>query len=113
MEDDIDDGFEETLLSMKNIAEYDGELVLNTVLDNYRAFIHEDPKSKKKIHKFLIFNEEIRELTKKQLKIIEYCKEHETITDREVVRLIDINVEKNDILDKALKLFGVKRKRVK
>jgi hypothetical protein len=106
MEEEINEEFEEMIRSMEHIADYDGEFILNTVLDNYKAFIHEDPKIKKKIHKFLNLNETLRELTKKQIKVIDYCKEHEVITEREVTKLVNINAEKEDIMKKAIGLFG-------
>lgn len=100
--------FEEILHSMQHVAEYDGELVMNTVLDHYQEFIKEHPKDKKKLHKFLNFNEELRELTKKQIKIIEYCKEHEVIKNKDVEDLININAQKEEIMKKVFKTFGLK-----
>ena len=105
MEEEINEEFEEMIRSMEHIADYDGEFILNTVLDNYKAFIHEDPKIKKKLHKFLSLNEELRELTKKQIKVIDYCKEHEVITEKDVTQLVNINAEKEDIMKKAIGLF--------
>jgi hypothetical protein len=100
--------FEEILHSMRHVAEYDGELVMNTVLDHYKQIIEENPKDKKKLHKFLNFNEELRELTKKQLKIIEYCKEHEEINNKDVEQLVEINAQKEEIMKKVFKTFGLK-----
>lgn len=109
-EQEFDNEFEEILHSMEYVCEYDGELVMNEVLDNYKKIIEEHPRDRKKLHKFLNFNEELRELTAKQRKIIEYCKEHETITNREVEEIIEINAQKEDIMKKAVKLFGLKYK---
>jgi dsDNA-specific endonuclease/ATPase MutS2 len=100
--------FEEVIHSMQFVAEYDGELVLNTVLDNYKKIIEESPKDKKKLHKFLNFNEELRELTQQQRKIIDSCKEHKQIKNRDVERIMDINAQKEDIMKKVFKTFGLK-----
>lgn len=105
MDEEIDPEWEEMILSMEDVSEYDGEMVMNTVLDNYRQMIKENPRIKKKLHKFLNYNEELRELTKKQIKIINQCKEHEVIKARDVERVIEINAEKEDIMNKITKMF--------
>jgi hypothetical protein len=108
MDDEELDDYQEIIESMSFIADYDGEKVLNTVLDNYRHLIDENPRIKKKVHKFLNFNEELRNITIEQRKIIEYCKSHKRIFPREVERLLDLNLEKEEIIKKALKLFNHK-----
>lgn len=105
MEEEINPEWDEMIGSMEHVSEYDGELVMNTVLDNYRQMIEENPRVKKKLHKFLNYNEELRELTRQQRKIIEYCKAHETIKGRDVERLVEINAQKEDIMRKVVKMF--------
>jgi hypothetical protein len=105
MEEVINSEWEEIIESMEDVSKYDGELVMNTVLDNYRQMIKENPRVKKKLHKFLNFNEELKELTNQQKKIIAYCKAHETIKERDVERLVEINAQKEDIMTKVVKMF--------
>ena len=115
MEEDekFEDEFEEMIHSMEHIADYDGEFILNTVLDNYKNFIKEKPSIKKKLHKFLNLNEKLRELTKKQIKLIETCKEWDQIKKEDVEKLIDINAQKEEIILQALKLFPDKKTKKK
>jgi hypothetical protein len=105
MDEEIDPEWEEMIGSMEDVSEYDGEMVMNTVLDNYRQMIKEKPSIKKKLHKFLNYNEELRELTQRQIRIINQCKEHEIIKPRDVERIIEINAEKEDIMNKIIKMF--------
>jgi dsDNA-specific endonuclease/ATPase MutS2 len=105
MEEEINPEWEEMIGSMEHVSEYDGELVMNTVLDNYKQMIKDNPRVKKKLHKFLNYNEELRELTTQQRKIIAYCKAHETIKERDVQRLVEINAQKEDIMKKVVKMF--------
>jgi hypothetical protein len=105
MEDEIDPEWEEMILSMEHVSDYDGELVMNTVLDNYRQMIKDNPRIKKKLHKFLNYNEELRELTEKQRRLIAYCKAHEKIKARDVEILVEINAEKEEIMKKIIKMF--------
>lgn len=113
-DEDIDEGsdenegldeFQETIKSMEFVADYDGEKVMNSVLDHYHALIIKDPKIKKKVHKLLTGNEELREITDKQKKIIEYCKSHKKIYTREVEKLLELNLQKEEIILKIIKLF--------
>jgi hypothetical protein len=99
------DEFEEIIKNMEMVAEYDGEKVLNEVLDHYKELIKENPRGKGKVHKFLVMNERLREITKEQEKIIEYCKSHRKIYPRELERLLEYNLEKEEIVVKVLKLF--------
>jgi hypothetical protein len=99
------DDFQETIKSMEFIADYDGEKVMNSVLDHYHALITKDPKIKKKVHKLLTGNEELREITDKQKKIIEYCKSHKKIYTEEVEKLLELNLQKEEIILKIIKLF--------
>ena len=99
------DDFEEIIKNMETISEYDGEKVLNEVLDHYKELIKENPRGKSKVHKFLNMNERLREITKEQQKIIEYCKSHRKIYPREVEKLLEYNLEKEEIIVKVLKLF--------
>jgi hypothetical protein len=99
------DDFEEIIKNMETISEYDGEKVLNEVLDHYKELIKENPRGKSKVHKFLNMNERLREITKEQRKIIEYCKSHRKIYPREVEKLLEYNLEKEEIVVKVLKLF--------
>jgi DNA-directed RNA polymerase subunit F len=105
MEEEINPDWDEMIGSMEHVSDYDGELVMNTVLDNYKQMIKENPRVKKKLHKFLNYNEELRELTTQQRKIIAYCKAHETIKERDVQRLVEINALKEDIMKKVVKMF--------
>lgn len=105
MEEEINPDWDEMIGSMEHVSDYDGELVMNTVLDNYKQMIKENPRVKKKLHKFLNYNEELRELTTQQRKIIAYCKAHETIKERDVQRLVEINAQKEDIMKKVVKMF--------
>lgn len=105
MEEEINPEWEEMIGSMEHVSEYDGELVMNTVLDSYKQMIKENPRVKKKLHKFLNYNEELRELTTQQRKIIAYCKAHETIKEKDVQRLVEINAQKEDIMKKVVKMF--------
>lgn len=105
MEEEINPEWDEMIGSMEHVSEYDGELVMNTVLDNYKQMIEENPRIKKKLHKFLNYNEELRELTTQQRKIIAQCKAHETIKERDVERLVEINAQKEDIMRKVVKMF--------
>lgn len=105
MEEEIDPEWEDMIKSMEHITEYDGELVMNTVLDSYKQLIKENPRVKKKLHKFLNYNQELRELTEKQIKIINICKEHEIIKTRDVERLVEINAQKEEIMKKIIKMF--------
>jgi dsDNA-specific endonuclease/ATPase MutS2 len=105
MEEEINPEWEEMIGSMEHVSDYDGELVMNTVLDSYKQMIKENPRVKKKLHKFLNYNEELRELTTQQRKIIAYCKAHETIKERDVQRLVEINAQKEDIMKKVVKMF--------
>ena len=113
-DEDIDEGsdeneglddFQETIKSMEFIADYDGEKVMNSVLDHYHALIIKNPKIKKKVHKLLTGNEELREITDKQKKIIEYCKSHKKIYKWEVEKLLELNLQKEEIILKIIKLF--------
>jgi DNA-directed RNA polymerase subunit F len=104
-EDEELDDFHEMIKSMEFIADYDGEKVMNSVLDHYHDLIKENPRNKKKIHKFLTSNEELREITVQQKKIIEYCKSHKKIYPREVEKLLELNLEKEEIILKIIKLF--------
>jgi hypothetical protein len=99
------DDFQETIKSMEFIADYDGEKVMNSVLDHYHALITKDPKIKKKVHKLLTGNEELREITDKQKKIIEYCKSHKKIYTEEVEKLLELNLQKEEIILNIIKLF--------
>ena len=105
MEEEINPDWDEMIGSMEHVSDYDGELVMNTVLDSYKQMIKENPRVKKKLHKFLNYNEELRELTTQQRKIIAYCKAHETIKERDVQRLVEINAQKEDIMKKVVKMF--------
>ena len=105
MEEEINPEWDEMIGSMEHVSDYDGELVMNTVLDSYKQMIKENPRIKKKLHKFLNYNEELRELTAQQRKIIAYCKAHETIKERDVQRLVEINAQKEDIMKKVVKMF--------
>ena len=99
------DEFDEIIKNMETIAEYDGEKVMNQVLDHYKELIKGNPRGKSKVHKFLTANEKLREITKEQEKIIEYCKSHRKIYPREVERLLEYNLEKEEIVVEVAKLF--------
>jgi hypothetical protein len=109
MEDIDQDEFDEMIQTMEKIADYDAELVMNTVLDNYQKILKIDPKLKPRLHKFLVIIDVLKELTIKQRKIIKDCVDKEMIENEDIQMLLDMNVEKEETLEKALKVISKKK----